>query len=200
MPANTPRQAVIERSTNETNIRISLNIDGTGQAVIATGIGFFDHMLTAFAKHGLFDLEVSCRGDLHVDGHHTVEDVGICLGQAFARAAGDKSGITRFGQSAVPLDEAVVRCVVDCSGRPYFGFHNFELPAGNVGTFDLSLTPEFFRAFAGQAGLTLHLWRLCGENPHHIVEAACKACARACDAALRYDARVQGVPSTKGVL
>ncbi len=194
------RTATIERKTNETDIFLKLNLDGQGKASIETGVGFFDHMLISFARHALFDLEVACQGDLYVDGHHTVEDVGICLGQALGRAAGAKEGIVRFGQALVPLDEAVVQCAVDYSGRPYFGYHDFHLPAGNVGSFDISLLPEFFRALSGQAGLTLHLWQICGENPHHIIEAAFKASARACAAALRRDERVIGVPSTKGIL
>lgn len=194
------RVAVVERATNETSIKVRLHLDGSGEANVATGIGFFDHMLMALARHSLCDLELACRGDLYVDGHHTVEDIGICLGQALAQAAGDKKGITRYGQAIVPLDEAVVQCVLDFSGRPFFGYHNFNLPAGNVGTFDTSLLPEFLRAFAVHGGLTLHLWQLNGENPHHIIEATFKSLARALQMAWCYHPRVHGVPSTKGVL
>jgi len=194
------RLAVVERTTNETSIKVRLCLDGSGEAVVDTGIGFFDHMLTALARHSLSDMELACKGDLNVDGHHTVEDVGICLGQALAQAAGDKKGITRYGHAIVPLDEAVIQCALDFSGRPFFGYHDFNLPAGSVGTFDASLFPEFFRALAVHAGLTLHLWQLNGENPHHIIEAAFKAVARSLQVAWQYNPRVQGVPSTKGVL
>lgn len=194
------RAAHIERKTGETQIAVDFNADGTGQAEVSTGIGFFDHMLTAFARHSGSDLRLSCHGDLHVDGHHTVEDVGICLGQALAAAVGDKRGITRFGSSTIPMDEALVECVLDFSGRPFLGLHGMHFPQPMVGQFDASLTVEFFRAVAVSAGLTLHLRCLSGDNSHHMIEACFKAFARACAAALRYDPRVSGVPSTKGVL
>ena len=194
------RTAAIARATKETTIRLRLDLDGSGRATVATGIGFFDHMLEAFARHGLFDLDVECTGDLHVDGHHTVEDVGIALGQAIAQALGDRAGIRRYADATVPLDDALVRAVVDVSGRPYLAYH-VEIPKWQMlGDFDVFLTPEFVRGLVLNAGLTVHVDLLRGENPHHIVEALFKALARALEGAVRVDPRVTGVPSTKGVL
>ena len=194
-----PRKASVDRQTKETAVQISLEIDGTGESQIHTGIGFFDHMLTLFAKHGLFSLEVKATGDLEVDCHHMVEDVGIVLGQALAQAAGDKSGIRRYGQSYVPMDEALVLVVVDFSGRPYLAFEA-ELGQGRVGDFDVEMVEEFLRALSVNAGLTLHVRMLAGKNRHHIIEAIFKALGRALSASLEKDARVQGVPSSKGSL
>ena len=194
-----PRKASVDRQTKETAVQISLEIDGAGESQILTGIGFFDHMLTLFAKHGLFSLEVKATGDLEVDCHHTVEDVGIVLGQALAQAAGDKSGIRRYGQSYVPMDEALVLVVVDFSGRPYLAFEA-ELGQGRVGDFDMEMVEEFLRALSVNAGLTLHVRMLAGKNRHHIIEAIFKALGRALSASLEKDARVQGVPSSKGSL
>ena len=194
-----PRKASVDRQTKETAVQISLEIDGAGESQILTGIGFFDHMLTLFAKHGLFSLEVKATGDLEVDCHHTVEDVGIVLGQALAQAAGDKSGIRRYGQSYVPMDEALVLVVVDFSGRPYLAFEA-ELGQGRVGDFDVEMVEEFLRALSVNAGLTLHVRMLAGKNRHHIIEAIFKALGRALSASLEKDARVQGVPSSKGSL
>ena len=194
------RTAAISRATKETTIRLRLDLDGSGRATVATGIGFFDHMLEAFARHGLFDLDVECTGDLHVDGHHTVEDVGIALGQAIAQALGDRAGIRRYADATVPLDDALVRAVVDVSGRPYLAYH-VEIPKWQMlGDFDVFLTPEFVRGLVLNAGLTVHVDLLRGENPHHIVEALFKALARALEGAVRVDPRVTGIPSTKGVL
>lgn len=188
------------RDTRETTLRVRLALEGTGQCTCATGIGFFDHMLEAFARHGLFDLTVEGTGDLHVDGHHTVEDTGIVLGQALAEALGDRAGIRRYGEATVPLDDALVRAVIDVSGRPYLAYQ-IEIPKWQMlGDYDVFLTPEFFRALVTHAGLTVHLDLLRGDNPHHIVEAAVKAFARALDQATSLDPRVVGVPSTKGVL
>jgi imidazoleglycerol-phosphate dehydratase len=194
-----PRTATIERKTAETDVRLTLALDGTGTARIATGVGFLDHMLTLLARHGLFDLDVAASGDLEVDQHHTVEDVGICLGQALARAAGDKRGLARYGSATVPMDEALVLASLDLSGRPFFA-GDLDLARRKIGDFDAELVPEFFRAVATHGLLTLHLRQLAGENGHHLAEAAFKAFARALDAATRRDDRVAGVPSTKGVL
>jgi imidazoleglycerol-phosphate dehydratase len=195
-----PRIAELTRTTNETDLHVRLDLDGTGQSSIKTGIGFFDHMLEAFARHGLLDLTVEARGDLHVDGHHTVEDTGIVLGQAIAEALGSRAGIRRYADAMVPLDEALVRCVLDVSGRPYLSYH-IDIPKWQMlGEYDVFLTPEFFRALVLNAGLTVHLDLVRGDNPHHIVEAAFKAFARALDAATALDPRVTGVPSTKGKL
>jgi len=194
------RQAEVTRKTQETDLRVLVDLDGRGEARIKTGIGFFDHMLEAFARHGLLDLTVEARGDLHVDGHHTVEDTGIVLGQAIAKALGDRAGIRRYADAMVPLDEALVRCVMDVSGRPYLSYQ-IEIPKWQMlGDYDVFLTPEFFRALTLNAGLTVHLDLVRGDNPHHIVEAAFKAFARALDAATLQDPRVTGVPSTKGTL
>jgi imidazoleglycerol-phosphate dehydratase len=196
------RSAERERATRETRIAVRIELDGTGAADVETGVGFFDHMLDALARHGLFDLRVRCDGDLRVDAHHTVEDVGIALGQAFLQALGDKRGITRYADATVPLDEALVRAVVDVSGRPFLHF-DVPTPAGQprIGDFDAALSGEFWRAFATEARLTLHLDRIRGENAHHLVEATFKAAARALDAATRIDPRrATEIPSTKGVL
>jgi imidazoleglycerol-phosphate dehydratase len=195
-----PRIAEISRKTKETRIRLRLDLDGTGEALAKTGIGFFDHMLEALARHGLLNLEVECTGDLHVDGHHTVEDVGIVFGQALAQALGDRAGIRRYSDATVPLDEALVRVVMDVSGRPFLSYH-IDIPKWQMlGDYDVFLTPEFFRALVLNAGLTVHMDLFRGENPHHIVEATFKAFARALDQATGVDPRVRGVPSTKGVL
>ena len=194
------RIAEIARKTKETELQVRIDLDGSGKADIHTGIGFFDHMLDAFARHGLVDLSVTAKGDLHVDGHHTVEDTGIVLGQAIAKALGDRAGIRRCADATVPLDEAAVRSVIDVSGRPHLEYH-IEIPKWQlIGDYDVFLTPEFFRALVVNAGLTAHMDLIRGENPHHIVEAAVKSFARALDAATTIDPRVQGVPSTKGVL
>ena len=194
------RVAEVSRNTAETKITVRVNLDGTGRATLATGIGFFDHMLDQIARHGLIDLDIHCEGDLHIDGHHTVEDVGITLGQAFAVAVGDKRGIRRYGHAYVPLDEALSRVVVDFSGRP--GLH-MEVPftSGMVGAFDTQLTFEFFQGFVNHAGVTLHIDNLKGVNAHHQAETVFKAFARALRAALERDPRAVGViPSTKGSL
>ena len=193
------RKAVISRKTKETSVEIDLCLDGTGEAEISTGIGFFDHMLTLFAKHGLFSLTVKAEGDLAVDGHHTVEDVGIVLGQALSRAAGDKIGIRRYGQFYLPMDEALALVAVDFSGRPYLAL-DAALGQGCVGTFDVELLEEFLRAFAFNAGLTLHVKLLAGRNRHHMVEAIFKGLGRAVAQSLEIDPRVKGVPSSKGCL
>lgn len=194
------RAAEVHRKTKETDLRVHLVLDGRGEARVRTGIGFFDHMLEALARHALLDLTVEASGDLHVDGHHTVEDTGIALGQAIARALGDRAGIRRYADAIVPLDEALVRAVVDVSGRPYLAYH-VDIPKWQMlGDYDVFLTPEFFRALVQNAGLTVHLDLVRGDNPHHIVEAAFKAFARALDDATTIDPRVSGVPSTKGVL
>jgi imidazoleglycerol-phosphate dehydratase len=194
------RTAKIERTTSETSIELALGLDGTGTSEIDTGIGFLDHMLTAFARHGLFDLRIRAEGDLHIDDHHTAEDVGIVLGQAFARAIGDKRGIRRFGQALVPMDEALVEAAVDVSGRPFLAW-GVSFPTQKVGTMDTELFEEFFRAFAGNAGVTLHITAKAGRNTHHLAEAAFKAAARALRAAAELDPRVGDViPSTKGSL
>ena len=193
------REATIERATSETFIRVTLELDGSGTTRIATGVPFFDHMLDAFGRHGLMDLAVAAKGDIQVDAHHTVEDVGICIGSALARALGDKKGITRFGSATIPMDEALVLAAVDVSGRPHLAYA-VELPIEIIGTFDTTLAEEFLRALAVNAGITLHVRSLSGTNAHHIIEAAFKAVARALAAAVAIDPRVSGVPSTKGAL
>jgi imidazoleglycerol-phosphate dehydratase len=196
------RRAERERSTRETEISVSVDLDGTGSSDVQTGIGFFDHMLDALARHGGFDLKVRCTGDLHIDSHHTVEDVGIVLGSALLEALGDKKGIVRFADATVPLDEAVVRAIVDVSGRPFIHYE-VVVPAGQprIGDFDAALAAEFWRAFATEARITLHLDLVRGFNAHHIVEATFKAAARALGAAVRIDPRRSSeIPSTKGVL
>jgi imidazoleglycerol-phosphate dehydratase len=195
-----PRTADVHRKTKETDLRVTVALDGRGAARVRTGIGFFDHMLEALARHALLDLTVEASGDLHVDGHHTVEDTGIALGQAIAKALGDRAGIRRYADALVPLDEALVRAVIDVSGRPYLAY-NVDIPKWQMlGDYDVFLTPEFFRALIQNAGLTVHLDLVRGDNPHHIVEATFKAFARALDDATALDPRVRGVPSTKGVL
>lgn len=193
-----PRVGFVTRRTAETDIELQLVLDGEGHADVQTGIGFFDHMLTAFARHGSFDLTVRVDGDLHVDGHHTVEDTGLCLGQALHAALGDKAGIQRFGSAYVPMDEALVLAALDLSGRPYLAYD--LTPSGRIGEFDAVLTEEFFRAFATTGGVTLHLRQLAGKNEHHIVEAAFKAAARALRTAVAFDPLMKGIPSTKGML
>ena len=194
------RTASLIRTTSETDIALSLDLDGSGRPEIATGIGFFDHMLTAFARHGLIDLTVKAVGDLHVDFHHTVEDVGIVLGRAVAQAVGDKRGITRFGHAVVPMDEALVEAAVDFSGRPFLAWSvSFRQP--KIGEIDTELFEEFFRAFAFAAMINLHLTMKAGSNAHHVAEACFKAAARAVRAAVTLDPRVGGaIPSTKGAL
>ena len=194
------RQAEVSRKTAETNIRVALNLDGSGQSKLVTGIGFLDHMLDQIARHGLIDLDVQCEGDLHIDGHHTVEDVGITLGQAMAKAVGDKKGIRRYGHAYVPLDEALSRVVVDFSCRP--GLHmDVQFSSGMIGALDTQLVFEFFQGFVNHAGVTLHIDNLKGVNAHHQCETIFKAFARALRAALELDPRAAGViPSTKGSL
>jgi imidazoleglycerol-phosphate dehydratase len=194
-----PRTAEIQRKTAETDICLSLTVDGSGKADVQTGVGFLDHMLTLFARHGLMDLTVRCQGDLHVDQHHTVEDVGICLGLALAGALGDKRGIVRYGTFTVPMDESLVMVSLDLSGRAYV-VCDLDVRNRKIGDFDAELATEFFRAVAGNALMNLHVHQFHGENAHHIVEAAFKAFARALDAATRLDDRTTEVPSTKGVL
>jgi len=195
-----PRVADVQRNTSETQIHVRVNLDGAGTARLSTGIGFFDHMLDQIARHGLIDLEIQAQGDLHIDGHHTVEDVGITLGQAFAQAVGDKKGIRRYGHAYVPLDEALSRVVVDFSGRP--GLHmRVPFKAGMVGAFDTQLAFEFFQGFVNHAGVTLHIDNLHGENAHHQAETVFKAFARALRMALERDERLGDmIPSTKGSL
>lgn len=193
------RKAVISRETAETAIRIELCLDGTGKSEIETGIGFFDHMLTHIARHGLFDLKVHAKGDLHIDPHHTVEDVGICLGMAFLQALGDRKGIVRYGHAVTPMDEVLAEVALDISGRPYFSY-TAELPRTRLGDFDTELAEEFFRAFAVNSRITLHVILRQGGNLHHCIEGMFKAFARALDAATGLDPRVSGVPSTKGML
>jgi imidazoleglycerol-phosphate dehydratase len=198
--ATTDRTAEVSRNTAETRITVRLNLDGTGQSSLHTGIGFFDHMLEQIARHGLIDLEVHAEGDLHIDGHHTVEDVGITIGQAFARAVGDKKGIRRYGHAYVPLDEALSRVVIDLSGRPGLVL-NIPFTSGMIGAFDTQLTHEFFQGFVNHAGATLHIDNLRGVNAHHQCETAFKAFARALRAAVERDPRSVGtIPSTKGSL
>ena len=194
------RRAQVTRKTAETDISVTLNLDGTGQAQLASGIGFLDHMLDQIARHGLMDLHIQCSGDLHIDGHHTVEDIGITLGQAFAQAVGDKKGIRRYGHAYVPLDEALSRVVVDFSGRP--GLHmDVAFTSGMLGGLDTQLVYEFFQGFVNHAGVTLHIDNLRGSNAHHQCETIFKAFARALRAALELDPRALGtIPSTKGSL
>lgn len=193
------RTAEIKRQTRETNITASLTIDGAGRSEIATGIGFFDHMLILFAKHGFFDLTVTAIGDLHIDGHHTVEDTGIVLGQTLLKALGDKNGIKRYGTAFVPMDEALVMVSLDISGRPFLAF-DVDIPTERIGTFDSELVEEFLRALVVHAGLTLHVRLITGKNAHHIVEGVFKALGRALDEATSQDERIVGVLSTKGSL
>jgi len=193
------RSARIERSTKETAVVVELDLDGTGVTSVSTGVPFFDHMLDALGRHSLIDVTVDAKGDLAVDAHHTVEDTGICIGQALASALGDRSGIRRFGSAAVPLDEALVLAAVDISGRGSLTY-DVEVPIEVIGTFDTTLAREFVTALAANAGITVHLHEVSGENAHHIIEAAFKALARALREAVELDPRVTGVPSTKGVL
>ena len=196
----TDRKAEVVRNTNETQIRVALNLDGTGAAHLATGIGFFDHMLDQIARHGLIDIEIEAQGDLHIDGHHTVEDVGITFGQAMAKAVGDKKGLRRYGHAYVPLDEALSRVVIDFSGRP--GLHmRVDFKSGMIGALDTQLVYEFFQGFSNHAGVTLHIDNLQGDNAHHQCETIFKAFARALRMALEIDPRAADViPSTKGSL
>lgn len=193
------RTAKVTRKTKETDITVELEIDGAGQASIQTGMPFFNHMLDSFSRHGFFNIKIAAKGDLEVDFHHTVEDVGLALGQAFKDALGDKHGIRRFGEASCPLDEALAEVVVDLSGRPYL-YYNVKIRPGRVGDFDTDLPHEFYAAFANQLGMNLHIDVPRGENPHHIIEACFKAFARAMDTATQVDPRVQGVLSTKGSL
>jgi len=200
LPMTQPRTAEVSRQTAETKINVKLNLDGTGVSKLATGIGFFDHMLDQIARHGLIDLEIEALGDLHIDGHHTVEDVGITLGQAIAKAVGDKRGIRRYGHAYVPLDEALSRVVVDFSGRPGLEMH-LPFTSGQIGEFDTQLTFEFFQGLVNHAFITLHIDNLKGVNAHHQAETVFKAFGRALRAALEWDPRALGqVPSTKGSL
>lgn len=194
------RNATVRRTTAETDITLSLALDGTGMTDVNTGCGFLDHMLTLFARHGRFDLSVTCKGDVEVDDHHTVEDVGICLGQAFAEALDEKRGINRYGSLLLPMDDALIAAAVDLSGRCYLGF-DLSIPAEKVGTFDTELVKEFFMAFTRQAAATLHLKQLAGENSHHIIEGAFKAFGRILRQAVALDPdAADEIPSTKGVL
>ncbi len=194
------RQAEIARKTNETDIKLSLNLDGTGVSNINTGCGFLDHMLTLFARHARFDLDVTCVGDTYVDYHHTVEDIAIVLGKAFSQALGDKKGIKRYGDITLPMDEALILCAVDISGRGE-SYYSLQIPAFKVGDFDTELTEEFLRGFARDAGVTLHTRQLAGVNSHHIIEGAFKALGRVLGQAVAIDERFKNeVPSTKGVL
>jgi imidazoleglycerol-phosphate dehydratase len=193
------RSATIERETRETQIKVTLDLDGGGKVAVETGVPFFDHMLDALGRHSLIDLSVDARGDLAVDAHHTVEDTGICIGQAIGSALGDRAGIRRFGSAAVPLDEALVLAAVDISGRGSLTYE-VDVPIEIIGTFDTTLAREFTGALAANAGITVHLHEVSGENSHHIIEAAFKALARALREAVELDPRVTGVPSTKGVL
>lgn len=193
------RIAEMNRKTKETEIAVRLNLDGVGKAEISTGIGFFDHMLESFARHGFFDLSCSVKGDLHVDGHHTVEDTGIVLGAAIAAALGDKKGICRYGSMILPMDDALALCAIDLSGRPYLGF-DCDFPTAQVGEFDTQLVREFFYAVSVNAGMNLHIRLLDGKNAHHIAEAVFKAFAKALDQAAGFDSRIAGVLSTKGSL
>ena len=188
------------RKTKETQVRVRVDLDGSGRADVKTGIGFFDHMLEALARHAQYDVEIAASGDLHIDAHHTVEDVGIVLGQALSQALGERRGIRRYGEATVPLDDALARVVVDVSGRPYVAFHADPPTWQRLGDYDVALTPEFFRALATHGGLTLHVDLLRGQNAHHVVEAVFKAAARALGEATGLDPRVRGVPSTKGTL
>ncbi len=193
------RKSKISRKTKETQIAVSLAVDGTGKAEVNTGVGFFDHMLSHLARHGLMDIAITAKGDLHIDPHHTVEDVGICLGKALLEALGDAKGMTRFGHAVVPMDEALAEAAVDISGRPFLSF-NADLPRGRVGEFDIELTEEFLRALSVNARMTVHIVLRYGKNAHHCIEAIFKAFARALGEALRNDPRVKDVPSTKGML
>jgi imidazoleglycerol-phosphate dehydratase len=193
------RSAEIVRSTRETEIRLRLDLDGSGRSEVATGVGFLDHMLELFARHGLFDLTVSCKGDVHVDDHHSTEDVGICLGQAIDRALGDKAGIRRYGHAILPMDEALVTCAVDLGGRAFWAWQA-PMPSAKIGTFDTELVADFWQAVASHGRMNLHVLLHAGRNSHHISEAIFKGLARALRMAAEIDPRVVGVPSTKGTL
>ncbi|HKL80439.1 MAG TPA: imidazoleglycerol-phosphate dehydratase HisB [Mobilitalea sp.] len=193
------RSATIARNTKETEITMDLNLDGTGKSQIETGIGFFNHMLDSFVRHGFFDMKLTVKGDLYVDSHHTVEDTGIVLGQAIKNALGDKHGIKRYGSFLLPMDEALVLCAIDLSGRPYLSY-DMNYSVDKVGYLDTELVKEFFYAVSYSAGMNLHIKLLSGDNNHHVVEAAFKAFAKALDEACSYDARIQGVLSTKGTI
>lgn len=194
------RTAEINRKTAETDIKLMLNLDGSGQSHIATGCGFLDHMLTLFSRHGRFDFELKCEGDINVDYHHTAEDIGICLGEAFAKALGDKKGIIRYGSMMLPMDEALILTAVDVSGRSHLEF-NLDIPTEKVGDFDTELVKEFWLAFVRKAEMTLHIRQLAGENSHHIIEGAFKSAGRSLAAAVSIDEKYKDeIPSTKGVL
>lgn len=193
------RVATIERNTKETQIKMKLNVDGTGIAKVESGIGFFDHMLEGFCKHGFFDMDLQVNGDLQVDGHHTVEDTGIVLGQAIADAIGDKQGIKRYGSFILPMDETLVMCAIDLCGRPYFCF-DCDFTVDKVGDLDTELVREFFYAISYKCGMNLHIKKLSGGNNHHVIEAMFKAFAKALDEATQKDPRIQGILSTKGSL
>jgi imidazoleglycerol-phosphate dehydratase len=197
--ATNERKAELRRKTTETDIQLSLNLDGEGKYQISTGVPFLNHMLELFTRHGFFDLALQATGDVEIDDHHTVEDVGLALGQAFREALGDKKGIRRFGEATVPLDEALVSCVVDLSGRPFL-VYNLKIRQEKVGNFATELIHDFFLAFTNQLGMNLHFNMTQGRNPHHIIEAGFKAFARALGSAVHYDPRVKGVLSTKGSL
>ena len=193
------RTGRVERKTKETEIVVTVDLEGSGKAEIETGVPFFNHMLESFSRHGLFDIKLQARGDLEVDYHHTVEDVGLSVGEAFKKALGDKQGIRRFGEASCPLDETLAKVVIDLSGRPYLSY-NVKIRAGRVGSFDTDLPHEFYAAFTNQLGMNLHIDVIRGENPHHIIEACFKAFARAMDMATGFDERIKGVLSTKGRL
>ena len=192
------RTAEITRKTAETDIMLTLNLDGTGKSTVETGVGFLDHMLTLFAAHGKFDLDVTCKGDTYVDDHHSAEDIGICLGQAFQQALGDKRGITRYGSFLLPMDEALIQTAVDISGRSYLGY-GLEIPMEKIGSFDTELVEEFWLAFVRQCPMSLHIRQLAGKNSHHIVEGCFKSVARSLRIAVKSDGTDE-IPSTKGVL
>jgi imidazoleglycerol-phosphate dehydratase len=193
------RTGTVKRKTKETEIQVAVDLEGSGKAEIETGMPFFNHMLDSFSRHGLFDIKVQAKGDLEVDYHHTVEDVGLTLGEAFKNALGDKHGIRRFGEASCPLDETLAKVVLDLSGRPYLSY-NVKIRPGRVGSFDTDLPHEFYAAFTNQLGMNLHIDVIRGENPHHIIEACFKAFARAMDMATGLDQRISGVLSTKGSL
>lgn len=194
-----PRIAEISRKTKETDIKLKINLDGTGKCLADTGIGFFDHMLDGFARHGLFDLEVTCKGDLYVDSHHTIEDVGIVLGTAIAQAVGDKKGIKRYGSAMLPMDEALVLCAIDLSGRPYLAY-DAEFSAPLIGDMQSEMIYDFFYAISYSASMNLHIKKISGRNNHHVAESSFKAFGKALDMATAMDGRIQGVWSTKGTL
>jgi imidazoleglycerol-phosphate dehydratase len=195
-----PRKADVKRKTNETSISAYVNLDGTGTVKVSTGLGFFDHMIEQLGRHSLIDITLDCQGDLHIDAHHTVEDCGWALGDAFSRALGDRRGITRYGMSFLPMDEALTRVAIDISGRPYLVWH-VKLPSPRLGDMDTEVFEEFFRAFSQASGMTLHIETCYGSNTHHIIESSFKALAQACKTAVVIDPRQAGrIPSTKGVL